>query len=225
MRKRFGKISLVVLVVMIFTLSGCSINNKGNPIIKDASVNFSNTVNNNKDDLMYHNDLSHFGLQLQEGEKLEWAQDPSVSNADISFTINLQEFLDAGLDLSKLNSSYFSYSKDSSSAQESLVYKYEISNEQVTYSNSEEAFEKLISVVSDQIAAVKDDGYVLNLDKGFQLHWNSDERKNKDLAFIIAADDLVGAGLDLDKLKTWKIMKSEDPGNTQLVIFKVFYLK
>lgn len=223
MRKLMGSIGLIV--IMAFALSGCSLNKSGDSAIQDAASNFSQTVNNNKEDLTYHNELSHFGLQLKGGDKLEWAEDPSVSEADFSITINAEEFIEAGLDVSKLESSYFSYSKDNTTNVEYLIYKYNINNEKATYSNSDEAFKKLIGLIPDQINSIKNDGYVLNMDKGFQLHWNSDDRVNKDLAFIIVADDLVKAGLDVNKLEIWKILKNKDPNDSQLKLLKVFYLK
>lgn len=223
MRKLMGSIGLIV--IMAFALSGCSLNKSGDSAIQDAASNFSQTVNNNKEDLTYHNELSHFGLQLKGGDKLEWAEDPSVSEADFSITINAEEFIEAGLDVSKLESSYLSYSKDTATNVENLIYKYNINNEKATYSNSDEAFEKLIGLIPDQINSIKNDGYVLNLDKGFQLHWNSDDRVNKDLAFIIVADDLVKAGLDVNKLEMWKVLKNKDPNDSQLKLLKVFYLK
>ena len=55
MRKLMGSIGLIV--IMAFALSGCSLNKSGDSAIQDAASNFSQTVNNNKEDLTYHNGL------------------------------------------------------------------------------------------------------------------------------------------------------------------------
>jgi len=224
MKKSLG---LTVLVfILLFALSGCSdLIRSRDSVIKDAARNFNQTVNNNIDDLTYHNELSHFGLQLKSGDKLEWTEDTSVSEADFSITINAEEFIQAGLDLTNFESPFYSYFKDTTTNMESLIYSYNINDEKVMYNNSDEAFEQLIRLIPDQVAAIKNDGYILTLDNGFKIHWNSDERVNKDLAFIIVADDLVKAGLDINKLDEWKVLKNNDANDSQVKLLKVFYLK
>ncbi len=217
--------SILVVFIIVFALSGCSQNKSSDSVIQDAAGNFSQTVNNNVEDLTFHDELSHFGLKLKGGDKFEWTEDPSVSKADFSISINAKEFIQAGLDVTKLDSSYYIYSQNTTTNTEDLIYKYNVNDEKVTYGNSDEAFEGLIGRIPDQIVEIKNDGYVLTLDKGFQLHWNSDDRVNKDLAFIIAADDLVKAGLNIDKLDVWKVLKNKDPNDSQVKLFKVFYLK
>lgn len=222
MKKLF---SSIILLIIIFALSGCNQNSSSKSIIQDAASNFSFTVNNNVEDLMFHDELSHFGLELKSGDKLEWTENPSVSDADFSISINAEEFIAAGLDVTKLDSELYSYYKDTTTNLEYLIYKYNVNDENVTYENLDVAFEKLISIIPKQVTSIKNDGFVLTFDKGFQLHWNSDDRVNKDLAFIIVVDDLVKAGLDITKIDAWKLLKNKDPNDSQIKLVKVFYLK
>lgn len=225
MKKQF--IIATLLVVLIIILVGCSGNETkdNSAVIKEAASSFNLIVRNNVENLVYHNQLSHFGLLLKDNDKFEWTEDTSVSDADFSISINADEFIKAGLDVSKLKGTTFTYKKASENAPNVLIYKYNVSNSKVIYKDSNEAFEKLINQIPGQISTLKNDGYILSLNQGFQVHWNSDERVNKDMALIIGADDLIKAGLNVDKLNEWKVMKNKDSKNTQVRLLKIYYLK
>ena len=225
MKKQF--ILATLLVVLVTILVGCSGNatKDNSALIKGAASSFNLIVSNNVENLVYHKKLSHFGLLLRDGDKFEWTENPSVSDADFSISVNADEFIKAGLDVTKLKGTTFTFKEASKDAPGLLIYKYNVSNSKENYKDSNEAFEKLISQIPGQISTLKNDGYILSFNQGFQLHWNSDERVNKDMALIISADDLIKAGLNVNKLNEWKIMKNKDSKVTQVRLLKIYYLK
>lgn len=224
MKRQFIVATLLLMLIILLAGCGGSSTKSNSSIIKDAAINFNQIVSNNEENLVYHNELSHFGLLLKDGDKFEWTENPSVSDADFSVSVNADEFVKAGLDVSKMGTT-FTYKAASENSPSVLIYKFDVSNNKEFYKDSNKAFEKLISQIPKQITALENDGYVLNLSKGFQVHWNSDERINKDMALIIGAADLVNAGLNVDKLNEWKVMKNKDPKDTEVKLIKIYYLK
>lgn len=225
MKKQFIVAAILVIVVVVF--AGCSgnVTKDDSSLIKDAASNFDIIVSNNIENAVYHDELSHFGLQLKDGDKFEWTEDTSISDADFSISVNADEFIKAGLDVTKLNGSQFAYKEASGNEPNVIIYTYDVSDNKEAYKDSIEAFEKLMGQIPEQITVLENDGYILSLDQGFQVHWNGDQRVNKDIALIISADDLIKAGLKIDKLNDWKVMKNNDTNDTQVNLLKIYYLK
>ena len=225
MRKYF--IAATILVMVMVVLTGCSggSTKDDSSLIKDAASNFDIIISNNVENSVYHNELRHFGIQLKDGDKFEWAEDTSVSDADFSISVNADDFIKAGLDVTKLNESQFAYKEASGNEPNVIIYTYDVSDKEETYKDYIEAFEKLMGQIPEQIAVLENDGYILNLDQGFQVHWNGDQRLNKDIALIISADDLIKAGLKVDKLNEWRVMKNADTTDMQVKLLKIYYLK
>ena len=225
MKKQFVIAIMLLVVVMVFGGCNKNVTTDDSSLIKDAASSFDIIVLNNEENAVYHNELGHFGIQLKDGDKFEWTDDTSISDADFSISVNADEFIKAGLDIAKLNGSQFSYKEASGNEPNVIIYVYNVSNSKKAYKDSIEAFEKLIGQIPEQISVLENDGYILNLDHGFQVHWNGDQRVNKDLALIISADGLIKAGLNVDKLNEWKVMKNKDPNDTQVKLLKIYYLE
>lgn len=99
------------------------------------------------------------------------------------------------------------------------------SDEKVIAKDYNDAFEILLKQLPEQLSILKNDGYILDIGQVFQVHWNGEQRENKDIAFVISAEDLISAGLNVDKLDVWKIMKNSDANDKQVRFLKVYYLK
>jgi len=106
-----------------------------------------------------------------------------------------------------------------------LIFASEVGSEKASFDEYTDAFENLLMQMPGQLSILENDGYILDLGQGFQAHWNGEERVNKDIAIIISADDLINAGLNIEELSTWKVMKNTDENDTQVKLFKVYYLK
>ena len=223
MKKQF--IVLILVLASVFLFSGCS-NTKSDDkasMVKEATKNFDYIVSNNIEDKIFHSELDHYGLRLKDGDKFEWTGDTSISKADYSLSLNADEFIKAGLDVSKLDGTSFTYQKPSGTTPGMLVYIFNVSDKKTAYKDYKEAFEMLLSQIPERLSQLNKDGFILDI--GFQVHWNGDQRKNKDIAFVIKAKDLIKAGLDVNKLNIWKIRKNTDSSDTQIRLFKVYYLK
>jgi len=217
--------TLIIMLTLIFT--GCSSEkpDENDSLVQDATNNFDIIVSNNIENKIYHSELNHFGFILEDSEKFEWTGDPSTNDADFSLSFYAEEFIAAGLDVSMLEGNTFTYQEASDNNPSMIIYTSDVSNEKETYSDYKEAFEKLLDKMPGQLSTLENDGYILDIGLGFQVHWNGEERENKDIAFIINADDLIGAGLNVEKLSSWEVMKNKDATDTQVKLFKVYYLK
>ncbi len=63
---------------------------------------FKNIVKTHRDILGYHAALDHYGFALGNGNMFEWAKDMSQNDKDIVFVLNPQPFVDAGVDVDKV---------------------------------------------------------------------------------------------------------------------------
>ncbi len=222
-----NRIIILTVVVLLVTLTGCrrNIASDKRAQISDAVKNFNLVLAGNPEAKVFHNELKHFGLSLEGGSKFEWTEDPSMSDADFSISIDAEEFIKAGLDVNKLGGKTFTFQDATGETPKILVHNLNISDKSETYTNYGEALNNLINQIPDNLSSLKNDGYILNIGQGFQVHWNGDQRANKDIAFIINAEDLVSAGLDVNKLSGWIVPKNITSNDKGIKLLKVYYLK
>lgn len=55
-----------------------------------------------RDSISYHDAFDHYGIDLMEGNMLEWAKDMKSNDKDLVFVLNPQLFIDAGVDPSNI---------------------------------------------------------------------------------------------------------------------------
>lgn len=224
MKKKAIIISLVL--VLLFAVTGCGKSqDEIDAQLKDATKSFDLIVNNNVENKIYHNEGEHFGLLLKDGDKLEWSADTSISQKDILFSFDVNPFVSAGLDPSKLSGDMFKYIGSTNTSGGMLEFSYDAGSVKKQNSDSMDAFNSLLAQMPDQLEALNKDGYILNIGNGFQLHWNGEQRENKDIALIINADELIAAGLKVDKLDGWKLLNNNADDDKSVYLVKVYYLK
>lgn len=70
----------------------------------DAAINdtFQKLVDTNRDKIGYHAQLDHYGIALGNGNMFEWAKDTTTNDKDYVFVLNPQPFIDAGVDVNKV---------------------------------------------------------------------------------------------------------------------------
>jgi hypothetical protein len=66
-------------------------------------ASFKELVKLSRDTLGYHEALAHYGIDLGNGNKFEWAKDLSANDKDIVFVLDPQVFTDAGVDVANVN--------------------------------------------------------------------------------------------------------------------------
>jgi len=54
----------------------------------------------------YHDELSHYGFKLGDGDKFEWTKDVHINDADVAFVLLADPLIQAGLDIKKLDQSW-----------------------------------------------------------------------------------------------------------------------
>ncbi len=71
---------------------------------KESSANtaFEKLVTNNREAIGYHAALDHYGVALGNGNMFEWAKDITTNDKDMVFVLNPQPFIDAGVDVEKV---------------------------------------------------------------------------------------------------------------------------
>lgn len=212
--------------IIAFVFSGCSATIQStNPSTNDAASSFNLIISNNKENETYHDQFKHFGLKLKDNDKFEWTEDASISNADFSISLNAEPFITAGLDVAQLKGASFTYLAAIDNAPGMLVHTFDVGNGNQVFTDREKAFRNLIGQIPLQLNALNQDGYILDIGQEFQVHWNGEQRQNKDIGFIINADDLIQAGLKIDQLAGWKVMKNKDVNDKQVRLIKIYYLK
>ena len=60
-------------------------------------------IDNHRDILGYHHELDHYGLDLDNGNKFEWAYHMDKNDKDIVFVLNPEPFIKAGVDPNKID--------------------------------------------------------------------------------------------------------------------------
>ena len=69
---------------------------------KTALASYEQIVKLSRQTIGYHEKLDHYGIDLGDGNKFEWAKDMSKNDKDIVFVLNPQMFIDAGVDPTKV---------------------------------------------------------------------------------------------------------------------------
>ena len=64
---------------------------------------FNELVKLSRDTLGYHEALAHYGIDLGDGNKFEWAKDLASNAKDIVFVLDPKVFSDAGVDVANVN--------------------------------------------------------------------------------------------------------------------------
>ncbi|MCL6570825.1 MAG: hypothetical protein K6T88_03970 [Bacillus sp. (in: Bacteria)] len=88
-----------------------------NRLIKPYNVSDKKQASNGSEDSMrrllkadneivnYHKDEQHFGLQLGEGNEVQWTEELGINDADMIFVLKADPLVKAGLDIKKLDGS------------------------------------------------------------------------------------------------------------------------
>ena len=225
LNKKTLLISSLVLGIGL-TITGCG--NRGN--VDEAKVkasdSFVSIIKDNKKDIGFHNSLSHWGLKLKSGEKFEWTKDTSANDIDFAMVIPGDQFINAGVDVSKLDSKDLVFKpaakEDGMDVPNLLIKPLNLNDKKQNSNGSEDAFKRLLKVegvpVTFDSTSKK---YVLQLEEGYKISWAEKKGEgSSDITFTIKAEPLIKAGLDLDKISKdgWNYNKES---NTLTKEFKV----
>ncbi|OPJ57216.1 hypothetical protein [Alkalithermobacter paradoxus] len=68
-----------------------------------AKNSFKQIIRSHRKLIGYHEEMDHFGINLGDGNKFEWAKDISNNDKDIVFILNPHDFISAGVDSERLD--------------------------------------------------------------------------------------------------------------------------
>lgn len=206
---KIKKIILTTLaVVLAVAASGCQRSKTGDVNSDNALKSFSAILKEYPSQKGYHEALNHWGFKLPTGEKFEWSSDMSANKADFAVVMLADPFIEAGLDIEKLDKNEWLYEpagKDDmgENLPNRLIKPYNVSDNKVNTDGSEDSLKKLLKEDNSLIKYHEDQKhYRLLLGDGNEVQWTQELGLNDaDMIFVIKAQPLIDAGLDVEKLE------------------------
>lgn len=217
---KIKKIMMTALaVILVVTASGCQRSKTGDVNSDNALKSFSAILKEYPSQKGYHEALNHWGFKLPTGEKFEWSSDMSANKADFAVVMLADPLVEAGLDIEKLDKNEWLYEpagKDDmgENLPNRLIKPYDVSDKKVITDGSEDSFKKLLKEDNSLIKYNEDQKqYRLLLGNGNEVQWTQELGiNNADMIFVIEAQPLIDAGLDVDKLEGsgWSFREASD---------------
>ncbi|EQB86150.1 hypothetical protein J2Z44_002694 [Clostridium punense] len=207
MNRKTKILTLVMSSVIALSVAGCSRTSAGSKDADNALVAFNEIVKAYPDKKGFHNALQHWGFKLPTGEKFEWSKDTSANKADYAMVMLADPLIKAGLDVNKLDKNEWLFEPAGRAEGEDLpnrlIKPYNVSDKKQDSNGSEDAMRRLFKADSDIVKYHKDlQHYRLKLGEGNEVQWTEELGLNDaDMIFVLKAEPLVKAGLDVNKLE------------------------
>jgi hypothetical protein len=206
--KRTKKIiALAVSSILVLSFAGCARKVTGNKEADNALNAINEIVKTYPDKKGFHEALKHWGFELPTGEKFEWSKDMSANKADFAMVMLADPLIKAGLDVTKLDKNEWLYEpagKDDMGKMlpNRLIKPYNVSDKKETSNGSEDSMRRLLKANPSMIKYHKDQKHFgLKLGEGYEVQWTEQLGLNDaDMIFVLKAEPLVKAGLDIKKL-------------------------
>lgn len=208
MNKIKKRITLIVSSILVIAFAGCSRTVTGNKEADNGLKAFNEIVKAYPENKGFHSALQHWGFALPTGEKFEWSKDMSANKADFAMVMLADPLVKAGLDINKLDKNEWLYEpagKDDMGVElpNRLIKPYNVSDKRQTSNGSEDSFRRLLKAAPNMIKYHgKQQHYGLKLGEGSEVQWTEKLGLNDaDMIFVLKADPLIKAGLDVKKLE------------------------
>ena len=205
--KRKKIISLFIVLSIIASIAvGCGRSQTGSKEADNGLKAFNEIVKNFPEKKGFHKALSHWGFKLPTGEKFEWTKNTAANKADFAMVMLADPFIKAGLDVNKLNKDQWIYKpagkEDGQDLPNLLIKPYNIGDKNENSNGSEDAFRRLLKADTSLIKYDNEEQkYRLLIGEGYEVQWKGKlGAKDNDMVFIIKAQPLIDAGLDINKL-------------------------
>jgi hypothetical protein len=212
-------ITLLVSSAILVALTGCSRPVTGDKEADNALEAFNKIVKAYPDKKGFHEALKHWGFELPTGEKFEWSKDMSANKADFAMVMLADPLVEAGLDIKKLDENEWLYepaAKDDkgNDLPNRLIKPYNVSDKKQASNGSEDSMRRLLKADTESVKYHKDvEHFGLRLGEGNQVQWTEKLGTNDaDMIFVLKAEPLVEAGLDVNKLEDsgWVFKEASD---------------
>ncbi|AEF84403.1 putative lipoprotein [Treponema primitia ZAS-2] len=214
---------VLLIVGALLVLAGCNRAQTGSRESDEALEAFNAIVKANLGRKGYHDALKHWGLSLPGGGKFEWTKDTGANNIDFAMVIPAEPFIRAGLDVTRLDGSGYVFQASKTEGGEVLpdllLHPYNVSDKKESAQGSEDAFRRILKQKNSLVKYHGDlQHYRLFLfnegETPFEVQWTEKLGLNDaDIIFVIPADPLIRAGLDIARLDSGWFFK-EAAGDT-----------
>jgi hypothetical protein len=217
MKKKLA--TIIVSTALLVAFTGCSRPVTGSKDADNALKAINAIVKEYPEKKGFHDALKHWGFELPTGEKFEWTKDMAANKADFAMVMLADPLVEAGLDVTKLEENGFLYmpaEKDAKGKElpNRLVKPYNVSDKKETAKGSEDSMRRLLKYDPKMVSYHKDQKHFgLSLGEGFEVQWTEKLGLNDaDMIFVLKAEPLVKAGLDVEKLdgSGWVFKEASD---------------
>jgi len=238
MKKTKKLVAIIVTSLVLLSLAGCNRKITGSKEADNALTAFNEIVKTYPEDKGFHSALQHWGFKLPTGEKFEWSKDMSANKADFAMVMLADPLIKAGLDVNKLDKNEWLYEpagKDDKGQDlpKRLIKPFNVSDKKEASNGSEDSMRRLLKVDPNIVKYHKNQQhYGLKLGDGNEVQWTEKLGLNDaDMIFVLKAEPLVKAGLDINKLQgsgwVFKEASNDDMGmgaNPDQIV-KIFDIK
>lgn len=209
--KKFNKV-ITIIISFIFvsnltafgmpTSSSMGSSNKSS----GAIITFGKIIKAYPKNLKYNKANSNWGFRLKTGEKFGWTKNMGANKSDLNMTILADPLVKAGLNVKKLSKNQWTYipatTVNGKSYPNRLMKSLNVSNIKKTTKGPLDALKVILNKKKDLVSYYKKEGhYMLMLGDGYEIHWTEKVGSMAaDMEFVVKAQSLVKAGLDIKKL-------------------------
>lgn len=232
--KKYRNLAIIALSsTLVLTLAACGQKAGDSAVVKGTAA-MNTIVETYPKQKGFHEELQHWGFEVQPGEKFEWSKDMSANKADFAMVMLAEPLIRAGLDVEKLDSNVWLYEKAGTDSMgmvkpDLLILPYNVNDTKLSTETSQDSLKVLLEAADKNLMYHSDmKHFVLNLGKTNEVIWTEQLGLNEtDMAFVLEAEPLVAAGLDITKLEGtgWSFKKADTAAKTPDQIIKTFDLK
>lgn len=199
---------LLILLSSITLVALTACNNKLDVVGKQSEKSFDAVINQLGSQVTEDTAFGGWSISAPDNTvRFVWSEDFSkTTSLDAFLETDLQPFLDAGLDVSKLPEGIVVDNK--------IIVGTELGNDQPEYKGEItplEAYKKIVELKRDVIKYHASlDHYGVDLAEGNMFEWAKDMAKNdKDIVFVLNPQMFIDAGVNPDKVNGWVFAKVE----------------
>lgn len=203
MKKKIG-IAVMTLTAML-GLTAC---NNAFDVIGDKSIDsFGKVLDITQEQTSENTAYGGWFLTSPDGEaSIFWSRDNSKSTYDVLLEVNIQPFLSAGLDVSKL--------PEGMVVNDKIIVGTDLDNNSPTYEGDVTPLTSYQQIVDNSRDTIKYhmamDHYGIDLGNGNMFEWAKDMTKNdKDIVYVLNPQPFIDAGVDPQKVDGWAFAKVE----------------
>lgn len=196
---------LAMIITCLFTFVSC----KQTDVVGSASItSFEQVLNAIPDKVVVDDMNGGWSLSAPDNTaRFFWTKDFSKSPIhDVMIEFDAKPFTDAGLDVGKLPEGIL--------VEDKLMLGTKLSDKATTYSTEITPLESYKKIVEVKREAIKYhtalDHYGIDLSAANMFEWAKDMSKNdKDIVFVLNAQEFIDAGVDPQKVDGWVFAKVE----------------